>query len=504
MDPLDEFLHHVNDAIRALSSFTEYGTFTVDCESPLLQVKYFLNTAGEVAPFLIKRLLETDLFYYACKAWTTEEFPEEAADALQELIFDVWSGINNDLTSLILSHRSHKRLVEFTHNIYKQENRTWRLHDNWRISTQVMITMREVSLIDLYYSQFKLFEPYLCFLENPVVFFPQICECLWLAESVAQLLKEILKSFSHLEKAFLWNDTDNTNSWKLSFFCELFSHSLVSQSCLNLFARMLNLIDEWQMLLEVALHLLNLVGDIPSVEQVIAEAADTRLMLISQSLPTPMDEHQRMAIWDFINRILERASPTLNSVFFYDQSSDQENADEILDRFYWATYVLMENRKKFITCFTNSIVHFYQRSKEARDSSCKWSRTKSLSAFILDELRTFFSNSNILNKNLCFTMFQLICYDCSFSTLLTHVIIETLTQLLQSINRKGYHDIDIRTKSEVAEDVGSAKDEGVQQNIMMFETICGMVYAASKSKMMAKHDLTRMEDQEDHFRGRLQ
>ncbi|GEQ70551.1 hypothetical protein JCM33374_g4229 [Metschnikowia sp. JCM 33374] len=484
-----------------------------------------MESESETVQSIVQNFLESDLLSSACEVWNQEKLPSglesEISDLFNLVTQTIFEGCG-DLTSGLQYRDSHTNelICSFYHKLYKAalESNAPRLasETNIAISEKLVEALaKNQTFVLSFFDHHGCFLPYVFFVQHIRVFFGQVAHCLTLCKDDQCLQLYIRDNLALLVKKVTWGDMaslwEQENAWKLLFFCEVLQGNPINESSLLLFDSFLHSIDSWKVLFEVCLYFLNMVSHNPSIDSIIAEAADTRMVLVMKnSIKDPLTEQEELVVWDFICKVLECKSFDLIMGLFYDASvgRDQTHQDHVLRKFRTNAHKLMSTDAWFVETFTNCFPDFCKMAIPTRHCNVEWSPRKSLSCFFISGIHRFLSNSLITNRFIYSVTIHLLTFDCCEVNSHPLMIIDSLAELLESVDEQKFRE----AKDSMAETDGASqtlrthlrmqsapdiedverplsneeklrfKNEGMRQNFYLLEAISATLYAAIKAK----------------------
>lgn len=531
--PREDFVElTLKNALETFHNYLGHQSLAAKCLAPLSSISAKLGKCEtpQQLQSLLRSLLETDFFLYCCKSWTSEGFPSNARDKISRLLYEVSSSIaegQGELSAGLILRGSHacQLVVAFYFNIYSQALNakfTSQLSrpENRGVSDDVVTIMNhQKEFVHAFYLNHQLFTPYLYFVQKAELFYTHIARCIGAGEEVAELGCEIDKNMSTLTTALTWGSVKGKNNaahhWKILFIVDLCNSYPSSERSLMLLTHLVDLIDLWSTFLEIALHLLSMISTTSEIDRAIGRCIDTRMALKSVTAHRIKKEKDLLAMWDFLNKILECDSFELNAELWYDENGSivESGVYETLKKYQTLVHLLMGDSRWFVDSFTNSLPYLYQLARKCHSSTLQFNSTKSLSAFMIFGICNFFNNSLIINKSICYSLFQMLSQDCTMSTALPEGILAALVSAMVPVNKTQYQELSNICQSGASDNKSSGNTqcnvlrnvEGTKQAIFLFETINGYVYASVRAKQMAQNDReSRGSELETHSRGRLQ
>ncbi|KAM9940350.1 hypothetical protein OXX80_000179 [Metschnikowia pulcherrima] len=520
----------IETAANALRKFLNSGDSPADCTAILSTINSELQSmaSSSAVQTIVQNFLESDLLSSACEVWNQEKIPNNLDIEISGLFHLVTQSIFEgcgDLNSGLQYRDSHtnKLVCLFYHNLYKSaievENPRLICEINLAISEKLVAALaKNPNFVLSFFDHHSQFLPYTFFVKHISVFFESVARCLTSCRDDRYLQAHIREHLAVLVRKVTWGDIaslwDSQNAWKLLFFSEVLQGNPITESVLLLFESFLHSIDSWKVLFEVCLYFLNMVPQNPSIDAIIAESTDTRMVLVMKNaVKEPLSEQEKLVIWDFIGKVVECSSFDLILGLFYEASvpHDKDDTEKVLRDFRKNAYRLMSTDVWFVETFTNCLPNFCRMSVTKSHCNVEWSAQKSLSCFIIAGIKGFLENSIITNRFIYSTAVHLLGFDCTEVVPLPLRVIKKISELLKTVDAESF----IQAKQTVIETDGicrklnkdfgapsaddtseerpltelerkSFKLEGMRQNFFLLEALVATVYAAIRAKQMAR------------------
>lgn len=331
------------------------------------------------------------------------------------------------------------------------------------------------------------YEFFVCHMEH---FYMNIAKCYKMAHSLPLIYLMVEAKDVLVSEKLSWSIQDQRlcdQNWKVQFMEMIFAPDFDNMDLeFGLFYKYLLLFDQWVPLLKTSREFLYSIHN-DAGKRAILHAVELRMMLKSRS--HTCTDAECLVILNFMNEIFDTRHYFLITHFFYSfQPSQYHEVKLLINNFEKQVCRVMGSSKWFLESVRQVTGSFH--SLEERDSHAKveYSCQKSFSRFLCNKLKTFFSNSLLVNKQILYYIQQLVKFDFQHSKCYPSDILISVTRLLESINLPAYKVLvspKFQSIEFILQDSGVCefKKEGAMRNIRLFENIVGNLYSVVQLKI---------------------